>query len=129
MKIRLTMTVAVAFCFALVIFGISAVPAHGQTITDPGFIIHGSPCVDVYCIDETYIGPTTCFQLVLSCPNPAYPPTLPANYPATGSFFLFGLATPITGVPTSRSTKWHFQLRGRGSSRYCGGHFYVVFGV
>ena len=90
------MRLALVFCF-LTMVGSAAVPAHAQTPTDPSFIIHGSPCVEVYCIDLAYTGPTTCFTYILPCPNPTPPPI---GYPSSGDGpFLFALATPITGIP------------------------------
>jgi hypothetical protein len=85
------------FCF-LVILGCAAVPAHAQTLTDPSYILHGSPCVEAFCVDLEYTGPTTCFNII-DCFNPTPPPLFDTSLPPTGSPFLFALATPITGIP------------------------------
>jgi hypothetical protein len=85
------------FCL-LVIAGMAVVPAHAQTLTDPTYVIHGSPCVEAYCVDLAYTGPTTCFSIIIPCLNPT-PPPLFSSLPPSGSPFLFALATPITGIP------------------------------
>jgi hypothetical protein len=84
------------FCF-LFIVGVAAVPApaHAQTLTDPTYVIHGSPCVDAFCVEFQYTGSTKCYGF-LPCLNPSAPPPL---LPPTGSPFLFALASPVTGVP------------------------------
>jgi hypothetical protein len=87
------MKLAWAFCF-LIILGSSASVAHAQTPVDPEIIIHGSPCVETYCVELVYTGPTKCFGY-LPCPNPDPPPL---GYLPTGSPFLFALADPITGI-------------------------------
>ena len=83
------MKLAWVFCF-LIILGSSASVAHAQTPVDPDIIIHGSPCVETYCVDLVYTGKTTCFGY-LSCP-------FPFGIPPSGSPFLFALADPITGI-------------------------------
>ena len=42
-------------CCFLIIFGSSAIATHAQV--DPTIIIHGSPCVEAFCIPLTYTGP------------------------------------------------------------------------
>jgi len=99
------MRLALVFCF-LTILGSAAVPAHAQTPTDPSFIIHGSPCVLLYCVDLAYTGPTECYNVAIPiinphgyCLNPTPPPLLDAALGSEGVPFLFALATPITGIP------------------------------
>lgn len=89
------------FCF-LFIVGVAAVPApaHAQTLTDPTYVIHGSPCVEAYCVDFEYTGPTACYSIIVPCVNPTPPPFFSPLTP-TGSGFLFALATPVSGVPDS----------------------------
>jgi hypothetical protein len=90
------------FCL-LFIVGVAAVPApaHAQTITDPTYVIHGSPCVEAYCVDLEYTGPTACYNgpSIIDpsgdCLNPTPPPFLSSLTP-TGSPYLFELAAPIT---------------------------------
>jgi hypothetical protein len=83
------------FCL-LFIVGIAAVPAHAQTPTDPTYVIHGSPCVEAYCVDYEYTGPTACYNY-FDCLNPTPPPFF-SSLPPTGSPFLFALAAPIGGI-------------------------------
>jgi hypothetical protein len=83
------MKLARVFCF-LIILGSSAIVAHAQTIVDPTLIIHGSPCVETYCVSLVYTGTTTCFGY-LPCPPPF-------GIPPSGAPFLFALADPVTGV-------------------------------
>jgi hypothetical protein len=89
------------FCFLFVV-GVVAVPApaHAQTLTDPTYVIHGSPCVDAYCVEFQYTGQTECFNYI-ACLNPTPPPLFSSLTP-TGSPFLFGLSTPITGIPDNQ---------------------------
>jgi hypothetical protein len=90
------------FCllFVVGVVGMPA-PAHAQTITDPTYVIHGSPCVEAYCVNLEYIGPTTCFNGPSffdpsgDCLNPT-PPPLFSSLPPIGYPYLFELATPIT---------------------------------
>jgi hypothetical protein len=83
------MKLARLFCFVLVILGTSAIATHAQTPLDPGYTIHGSPCIDAFCVQLVYTGPTTCFTYLLDC----------GSTPSSGDGpFLFGLATPVTGV-------------------------------
>ena len=90
------MRLAHVFCF-LIIFGSSAVAAHAQTPVDPTIIIHGSPCVSGdYCIDLTFSGSETCFN-VIDCLNPTPPPIF-SSLPPTGSPLVFAADPPVGGA-------------------------------
>jgi len=93
------------FLFLLVLLGSAVVPAHAQTPTDPSYILHGSPCVEIFCLDLEYTGPTACYNVATiidpsgDCLNPTPPPILDTALGSQGTPFLFALATPITGIP------------------------------
>jgi hypothetical protein len=91
------------FCL-LAILGSAAVPAHAQTLTDPTYITHGSPCVmgDPYCESLVYTGETECWNVTSvldksgDCVNPFPLGPLDTALGTEGQPFLFALATSIT---------------------------------